>query len=72
MSKRDWMVGTTGTRCRSRRMARLEMPPGLRQFHGLLGPDLLRRMESFDYERWRGRYTLRDTPGLFGWLRHWL
>jgi hypothetical protein len=50
-------------------VARLAMPPELAQFHGLLGRDLLRRLESFDYEGRRGRYTLRDTPGLFGWLR---
>jgi hypothetical protein len=50
-------------------VARLAMPPDLAQFHGLLGRDLLRRLESFLYEGRRGRYTLRDTPGLFGWLR---
>jgi hypothetical protein len=50
-------------------VARLAMPPELAQFHGLLGRDLLRRLESFDYEGRRGRYTLRDTPGVFGWLR---
>jgi hypothetical protein len=48
---------------------RLAMPPPLSQFHGVLGRDLLRRLESLDYEGQRGRYTLRDTPGLFGWLR---
>jgi hypothetical protein len=51
-------------------VARLAMPPGLAQFHGLLGRDLLRRWESFDYEGRRGCYTLRDAPGAFGWLRH--
>jgi hypothetical protein len=35
----------------------------------VIGSDLLRQMESFTYEGRRGRYTLRDTPGLFGWLR---
>jgi hypothetical protein len=50
-------------------VARLAMPPDLALFHGLLGRDLLSRLESFDYEGRRGRYTLRDTPGLFGWLR---
>lgn len=50
-------------------VARLAMPPDLAQFHGLLGRDLLRRLESFDYEGRRGRYTLRDGPGPFGWLR---
>jgi hypothetical protein len=44
-------------------VARLPMPPGLSQFHGLLGRDLLRRLESFEYEGRRGRYTLRDAPG---------
>jgi hypothetical protein len=50
-------------------VARLAMPPDLALFHGLLGRDLLARMESFDYEGRRRRYTLRDTPGPFGWLR---
>jgi hypothetical protein len=50
-------------------VARLAMPPELAQFHGLLGRDLLRELESFDYEGRRTCYTLRDTPGLFGWLR---
>jgi hypothetical protein len=52
--------------------ARLAMPPGLSHFHGLLGRDLLRRWESCDYQGLRGSYTVRDTPGLFGWLRRWL
>jgi hypothetical protein len=50
-------------------VAGLAMPAALGQFHGVLGRDLLRRLESFDYEGRCGRYTLRDTPGLFGWLR---
>jgi hypothetical protein len=50
-------------------VARLAMPPVLAQFHGLLGRDLLRELESFDYEGRLRRYTLRDSPGLFGWLR---
>jgi hypothetical protein len=50
-------------------IARLAMPAQLAQFHGVLGRDLLRRLESFEYEGRRGRYTLRDTPGLFRWLR---
>jgi hypothetical protein len=54
------------------RIARLPMPPGLSQFHGVLGRDLLRRMASFEYEGQRGCYTLRDKAGLFGWLRRWL
>jgi hypothetical protein len=53
-------------------VARLAMPPELAQFHGLLGRDLLHRMDSLHYEGRRRRYTLRDTPGLFGWLRRWL
>jgi hypothetical protein len=53
-------------------VARLAMPPGLSQFHGLLGRDLLRSWESFLYEGRRGRYTLRDELGLLGWLRRWL
>jgi hypothetical protein len=50
-------------------VARLAMPPMLSQFHGLLGRDLLRRLESFDYQGRHGRYVVRDTPGLLGWLR---
>jgi hypothetical protein len=50
-------------------VARLPMPPGLSEFHGLLERDLLRALESLLYEGRRGRYTLRDTPGPFGWLR---
>ena len=53
-------------------VARLPLPPRLAQFHGLLGRDLLRRFESFDYEGRRSRYTIRDKPGAFAWLRHWL
>ena len=53
-------------------VARLAMPPELAQFHGLLGRDLLRRFHSFHYDGPRGRYILRDTPGLFGWLRRLL
>jgi hypothetical protein len=50
-------------------VARLPMPPALRQFHGLFGRDLLGRLESFEYEGRRGQYALRDTPGWLGWLR---
>jgi hypothetical protein len=50
-------------------VARLAMPARLSHVHGLFGRDLLRRLESLLYEGRRGRYTLRDTPGLFGWLR---
>jgi hypothetical protein len=53
-------------------VARLPMPPGLSQFHGLLGRDLLRRLASFEYEGRRGRYTLRGAPGPLSWLRRWL
>jgi hypothetical protein len=50
-------------------VARLPMPAGLAQFHGLLGRDLLGRWEEFLYQGRRGRYTVRDTPGPLGWLR---
>jgi hypothetical protein len=53
-------------------VARLPMPPALSQFHGLLGRDLLRRLDEFSYQGRRGRYSLRDRPGPFGWLRRWL
>jgi hypothetical protein len=53
-------------------VARLPLPPALAQFHGLLGRDLLRRLESFEYEGRRGCYTIRDRPGLMTWLRRWL
>ena len=53
-------------------IARLAMPPELAQFHGLVGRDLLRRWESCDYQGRRGHYTVRDTPGLFGWPRRLL
>jgi hypothetical protein len=53
-------------------VARLAMPPLLAQFHGLLGRDLLGRLHSFEYLGRRGRYTLRDAPGWFDWLRRWL
>jgi hypothetical protein len=53
-------------------VARLRLPPRLSQFDGLLGRDLLCRLESFEYLGRRGRYRLRDTPGWLGWLRRWL
>src|SRR5262249_4332961 len=53
-------------------VARLAMPPGLAQFHGLLGRALLRRLESFEYEGRRGSSPLRDAPGPFAWLRRLL
>jgi hypothetical protein len=53
-------------------VASLEMPAPLRQFHGLFGRDLQRRWEAVLYEGRRGRYVLRDVPGLFSWLRRWL
>lgn len=50
-------------------VARLDLPPSLRAFHGVIGRDLLGRWEAFLYEGRRGRFTLRDTPpGLLGWL----
>jgi hypothetical protein len=53
-------------------VARLPMPAALSAFHGLLGRDLLRRFESFDYQGRRGCYTIRDQRGLLTWLRRWL
>ncbi len=53
-------------------VARLPMPAALSQFHGLLGRDLLRRFESFEYEGRRGCYSLRDRPGVLTWFRRWL
>jgi len=53
-------------------VASLTMPPELAQFHGLLGRDLLFRLHSLYLEGLRDRYTLRDRPGLFDWLRRWL
>jgi hypothetical protein len=53
-------------------VARLQMPPSLATFHGLLGRDLLFRWYSFLLEGQRGRFTLRDEPGrLSRWLRRW-
>jgi hypothetical protein len=49
-------------------VARLPMPPGIREFHGLFGRDLLGRLESFEYQGRRRQYALRDTPGWLGWL----
>jgi hypothetical protein len=53
-------------------VARLPMPPALGQFHGLLGRDVLSRWDSLLYEGHRGLITIRDNPGIFGWLRRWL
>jgi hypothetical protein len=53
-------------------VARHPMPPVLSEFHGVLGRDLLRRFESFEYQGRRGRYCLRDSPGWLGWLRRHL
>jgi hypothetical protein len=53
-------------------VARLPMPGRLSQFHGLLGRDLLGRLELFEYEGRRGRLSVRDGPGWLGWLRRWL
>jgi hypothetical protein len=50
-------------------VARLPMPAQLSQFQGLLGRDVLGRLESFEYEGRRGRYSLRDAPGWLDWLR---
>ncbi len=53
-------------------VARHPMPAQFRQFHGVLGRDILQRHESFEYLGRRGYFTLRDTPGWFGWLRRLL
>jgi hypothetical protein len=53
-------------------VARMEMPPALRHFDGLLGRDLLRRWDEFRYQGRRGRYLIHDMPGPLGWLRRWL
>ncbi len=53
-------------------VASVEMPAALAQFHGLVGRDLLRSWDEFRYQGRRGRYLIRDTPGLLGWLRRWL
>src|SRR5438132_6019291 len=39
-------------------VARLNLPLSLRNFHGILGRDLLRRWESFLFEGRRGRLTI--------------
>jgi hypothetical protein len=49
-------------------VARLELPPALRNFHGVIGRDLLFRWEWFRLEGRRRRLSLRDTPSLFSWL----
>lgn len=53
-------------------IAGVEMPAALAQFHGLIGRDVLRAWDEFRYQGRRGRYLIRDTPGLVGWLRRWL
>jgi hypothetical protein len=50
-------------------VARMPLPRALARFHGLLGRDLLGRLESFEYLGRRRQYSLRDTPGWLGWLR---
>ncbi len=49
-------------------MARLELPPALRDFQGVIGRDVLFRWEWFRLEGRRRRLSIRDTPGWFGWL----
>jgi hypothetical protein len=61
--------GTTLSSFEQVQVGRVDMPPELVQFHGVLGRDLLSRLESLDYQGRRGRYIVRDTPGVFGWLR---
>ena len=53
-------------------VASLAMPAALSQFHGLLGRDLLRNLDSLLYEGQNYRFTLRDRSGPFSWLRRWL
>ena len=53
-------------------VARLEMPPALRHFDGLLGRDVLRIWDEFRYQGRRGADIIHDTPGLLGWLRRLL
>jgi hypothetical protein len=51
-------------------VARLALPPSLRDFHGIVGRDLLGRWESLLMEGRRMRFSIRDTPRrLLGWLR---
>lgn len=50
-------------------VARLELPPSLRDFHGIIGRDVLFRWEWLRLEGRRRRLSVRDTPGWFGWLR---
>jgi hypothetical protein len=60
------------TSCEHVQVVSLAMPPALAQFHGLIGRDLLRTWDEFRYQGRRGRYLIRDAPGLLGWLRRWL
>ncbi len=46
-------------------VARLAMPPDLAQFHGLLGRDLLRRLDEFNYQGRRGATPCATRP--VGW-----
>jgi hypothetical protein len=50
-------------------VARVPLPSSLSAFHGVIGRDLLRRWESFNYQGRRGRLTIRDTPN---WLFRWI
>jgi hypothetical protein len=61
--------GTTLRSFEQVQVGRVALPPELARFHGVLGRDLLSRLESFDYQGRRGCYIVRDTPGVFGWLR---
>jgi len=61
--------GTTLVAVPELAVVRLDMPPSLQSFHGLLGRDLLGRWEYLLYEGRRGRFTVRDTSrGWLGWL----
>ena len=43
-------------------VARLAMPPDLAQFHGLLGRDLLRLLDEFNYQGRRGATPCATRP----------
>ena len=43
-------------------VARIPLPPSVQAFHGLLGRDLLRRMEYLFYQGRKQRLAIRDRP----------
>lgn len=48
-------------------VARLELPPSLQGFHGVIGRDILFRWEWFRLEGRRRRLSVCDTRGWFSW-----